>query len=570
MDAALPERALPQVLILVALFLLALLPRLYSAQTQGWGWDGPGSFTLVNFDEAGSCRAALDGFSYSSLVGWQTISIASVLGMPPPEGVRGKPELVKAYCHSAGHIMVARSWSAVLGALTVVALAVLCLQLLPSQPAVAWTAASLLAVSGFHISQSHSGTVDAASTFFIYLFLAALATSLRRGRALGLVLCLPLLAFAVWAKYWVFAFTAALAVLPVKAWQVLGGGCGPGRFLAPVLVLCVWLATVCNTAYQPWGIGWLLVAYYLLLPWRRLGRGAALLWAALPLLLWCFAQLEPVQAYTAGSLHSRFGAGYGAIAENKWLRNLLNLPLLLVLALGIPASLFIPAGVRAMLADRDNARVWLCLLPVLVFLLYMAFLAPVTYYRHYLPLVPAAALFAAMGLYATRWARRPWFLVPFLLWPALLAWDMVSDYHRDPRQALRAWFAGHPGARVFHTYYVNPPAGSGAVLFRPEYAAGAAQPLRRGEYLLLSENWYDTAYSNELNGPLVANLERLVKTRPEYASFYRQAIAGQHPYLAPEHTWRLQHFMPELLLHRAFYGNFQLFVGDIILLRVRE
>ena len=40
------------------MFLLALLPRLYSALTLGWDWDAPGSFTLINFDEAGSCRAA--------------------------------------------------------------------------------------------------------------------------------------------------------------------------------------------------------------------------------------------------------------------------------------------------------------------------------------------------------------------------------------------------------------------------------------------------------------------------------------------------------------------------------
>jgi hypothetical protein len=58
-----------KLLCLVALFVLALLPRLYSAQTLGWDWDYPGSFTLVNFDEAGSCRAALGGFDYSTFVG---------------------------------------------------------------------------------------------------------------------------------------------------------------------------------------------------------------------------------------------------------------------------------------------------------------------------------------------------------------------------------------------------------------------------------------------------------------------------------------------------------------------
>ena len=52
--------------ILSSLFLLALVPRLFGANTVGWGWDQPRSFSLVNFDEGGSCRAALDGFGYSS------------------------------------------------------------------------------------------------------------------------------------------------------------------------------------------------------------------------------------------------------------------------------------------------------------------------------------------------------------------------------------------------------------------------------------------------------------------------------------------------------------------------
>ncbi len=69
--------------ILLALFLLALAPRLYSALTVGWDWDEAGSFTLVNFDEAGSCRAVLGGFDYSTFIGLQTIGIAELLGRGP-------------------------------------------------------------------------------------------------------------------------------------------------------------------------------------------------------------------------------------------------------------------------------------------------------------------------------------------------------------------------------------------------------------------------------------------------------------------------------------------------------
>jgi hypothetical protein len=211
----------------------------------------------------------------------------------------------------------------------------------------------------------------------------------------------------------------------------------------------------------------------------------------------------------------------------------------------------------------------LCLVPVGLFALFMAFLAPVTYYRHYLALLPAAALLAALGLYQTRWANRRWFAALFLAWPALLAVDMVSDYHLDPRRDLRAWYQQHSADPVFVSFYVSPPPQAlNSYLFRPEFAAGAADRLRQARYLILSENWYDTAFANELNGPLVHDLEKLVKTRPEYARFYRDALAGRHPHLQLEMALDLPNFMPELWLHKRFYGTFQLFVGDLRIFRV--
>jgi hypothetical protein len=244
----------------------------------------------------------------------------------------------------------------------------------------------------------------------------------------------------------------------------------------------------------------------------------------------------------------------------------------LVVGLGLPACLFIPAGIRALFGECRQGRAWLCLAPLLAFVLYMAFAAPVTYYRHYLPLLPGAALVAALGLFATRWAGRPWFMALYFLWPALLAVDLVGDYHQDPRIELREWYRQHPDSRVYFSYYVNPPPESGARsrLFHPEYASGDATELKRARYLVLSENWYDTAFANELNGPLATDLTRLVKTTPEYARFYRDALAGRHPLLVQERLLDVDNFMPELLLHRRFYGTFQLFVGDIRIFRVRE
>ncbi|MDZ7783541.1 MAG: hypothetical protein U5K56_11620 [Halioglobus sp.] len=554
-------------LCLAALFLLALVPRLYSAQTVGWGWDYPGSFTLVNFDEGGSCRAALEGFDYTPFIGHQTIAIASALDSPPPPDIAGDHTAVKRYCHSPGHLLVARSYSAVTGALTAVLTAVIGLLLMPGRPAVGWTAGALVALSGFHIAESFSGTVDAPSVFFIYLFLAVLIFAVRAPSRLALGASPVLLVAAVWTKYWVFAALAYLALLPERLWRYVSHGFGAGRIVALLVGTALLFGLMSIYDFRAAGLYPVMAAWYLLIPWRRIRRGMIAPWLLVPPLVWAICQIDLVAAYTLGSQHGRFGTAYGAIGWHKLPRNLLNLPLVLLVGLGLPAWLFLPAGLRAIVRDPGNARAWCCLLPVLAFALFMLFVSPVTYYRHYLPLLPAAALVAACGLFATPRGRRLWPAALVLVWQAALAVDLVADYHRDPRIELRAWYARHPDARVFTSYYVNPPPGHN-MLFRPEYAMGDAATLRRGDFLVLSENWYDTAFVNELNGPLVGDPGRLVKTKPSYTAFYRDAIAGRHPHLDPQATLAVNNFMPELVLHKRFYGTFQLFVGDIRVFRV--
>lgn len=556
-------------LMLAALFLLALLPRMYSAQTLGWDWDAPGSFTLVNFDEAGSCRAALDGFDYTPFIGSQTIAIAGALGHAPPAGIAGDERAVKRYCQTPPHLSVARGYSAVAGALTATLTALLALVLLPHRPAVAWTAGALLALSGVHIAQSFSGTVDAPSTFFIYLFLTLLAGALARSSRPALAASPLFFVAALWAKYWVFAALAWLALLPRRWWDYASHGLGRARIVLMGLGAALLFGLLSNLEFRNAGLYPLLAAWYLLVPWRRIHRPMAAVWLLLPPLALALSSVDVVAAYTTGSAEGRFGTSYGAIGWHKLPRNLLNLPLLLLVGLGLPALLFLPAGVRALLRAPGSARAWCALLPLLAFALYMAFVSPITYYRHYLPLLPAAALLAALGLHATRWGRRRWFVALVLAWQAALAFDLVGDYHDDPRLALRPWYAGHPGATVFSSYYVNPPPGRNA-LFRPEYAEGDGATLRRAQYLVLSENWYDTAFANELNGPLVHDPQRLVKTTPQYAAFYRQAIAGTHPLLVEEAYFPVRNAMPELQLHKRWYGTFQLFVGDIRVFRVRR
>jgi hypothetical protein len=125
---------------------------------------------------------------------------------------------------------------------------------------------------------------------------------------------------------------------------------------------------------------------------------------------------------------------------------------------------------------------------------------------------------------------------------------------------------------VLTSFYVNPPPVPGVRrgLFRVADAQGGAYRLRAADLLILSENWYDTAFANELNGPLVHDPAHLIKTTPEAVAFYRQALTCEHPLLDIAAWLRPPTFMPELLLHRRIYGSFTQFVGDLVLLRVRD
>ena len=558
-------------LLLLAVFLLALLPRLHGAVTVGWGWDGPGSFNLVNFDEGGACRAALGGFDYPAFVGWQTLGLASLVGITPAPGTAGDAARAKVFCHSAAHLRVARSWSALLGALTVPVLVLIGWQLRPETPGVGLLAGALLALSGFHDAESFSGTVDAASVFFIYLFLAVLVAG-ALGRRPALLASPLFLIAAVATKYWLFAVLAYAGLVGGRVLDACRRGFTPLRLAVTVLGAGLVFALASNSELpRPAGYLWLL-PWYLLPPWRRLHPWLRLPWALVPPLAIGLTQWDLFAAWSTGGLEGRFGTGYGAIGWHKLLRNPLDGLLVLLVGLGLPACLGLPAGLASLRDDAPRARAWrVFLYPLAAFALYLAFLAPVTYYRHFLPLLPAAALLAACGLWrvAARW--RPWAIAGCLGWSALLGLDTVADYHRDPRIALRSWYAEARPGRVFASFYVNPPPGPARhALFRPAYAAGAGPGLGWADYLVLSENWYDTAFANELNGPLVGSPGRLVKTTPARARFCRRALAGEDPRLVPVRVFPVRNVMPELVLHKAFYGTFQLFVGDIAVFRIRE
>ncbi|MFK7830130.1 MAG: ArnT family glycosyltransferase [Congregibacter sp.] len=552
------------------LSLASLGPRLSAALDYGRDWYAPGSFTLINFDEAGSCRAALDGFAYSPLVGWQTLTLTKWSGLQIPPEIAGDARAVKSFCHSEAHLTIARIYSAALGAATVSVLVLLAWLLFPTQSGVGITAGALLALSGWHISESMMGTVDAASTFFIYATLTALVWAAGKGGWRWLIATL-LLVPAVWTKYWVFALVSFAVVIPATVVEPVFRGLGRVRLSLLLLAYAALFAVITNPASASWLTIGATMLFYIVPPWRQLTLSGRMFLLGAPLLAPLAMQFDVFTAFTAGGMEGRFGTDYAAIGGHKWLRNALNIPLVLLLGIGVPAFLFLLVGVRRLYREASFDRRWLALLPLPAFALYMLFLAPVTYYRHYLPLLPAACLVSAYGLYTLGRAPRRAVLVLMLIWQAALAWDLVSDYHSDPRRALAAWYSEHRPARVLTSYYVNPPPGTGAMhrTFLPVDATRSQARLRWGEVLILSENWYDTAFANELNGPLVDRPQQLIKTRPEAVEFYRTALADNHPMLRKAAHFSASTFMPELWLHYRYYGSFTQFVGDIVVFEIK-
>lgn len=517
-------------LILFGIFTLSLAVRLYGSLTIGAELDGPGTFSIINYDEGGSCRAVLGDFPYPTFLGHQVITIARLLGHGPPPlafgGHRGK-----SYCQSRPLIVIERAYSAVTGALTVVLIGLIALMMWPTRPQIAWTASTLLAFSNFHVAQSHSGTADAPQVFFIYLFTTVLVYGLVSKRKWPLFLSPLFLVGAIWAKLYVFAAFAYLALVPQidskrKAWACLAA-------LVGALALAVLL------------IGWNTIT-------EVIAHRRVLFWGG-------------------GYETSGFGTGYGNIGTwRRWIRNSVNLPVVLIVGLGLPACLFLWNGFKHALVERKNRLLWAVHAPAFAYASYMLVIGPVTYYRYYLPLFPTAALLVAYGLWESRWSTRKLFLAFFFVYPLLLTVDSEYNYRADPRRRLRSWYAERLDPRVYATYYVVPPksAKNTGILNMEGYVRYGERYLGQVEYVILSENWYDTSFPNELNGPIAWNPEWLIKTRSEYAVAYRKILSNQDPNLELDVELNLRPVMPEFVVHKRLYGSFQLFLGDLRIYRV--
>lgn len=412
-----------------------------------------------------------------------------------------------------------------------------------------------------------------AVTFYLYLFILSLMYAVQRRSTIPLLLSMALMFPAVFAKrIWPMPVFGYLAFVSEKLWLWMKGDMSSRQIAIVIIAALLMAAFAFNSGFQQSGYFPLLALFYLFVPWRKINKGMIALLIALPVATYFLSvsELKYVYFFTSGRPEGRYGTGFGAIGWNKMTRNLVNFPLIPIMSLGVLAALMIPAGLRQAARDKTNVRLWLCFMPVIVLAAYMLLVAPRTTYRHYLPLIPAFALLASYGYWSLQASGNKWLLTLFLAWPALLLIDFELDFHRDPRREIVSWYDEHPNSKMLITFYaVPPPSTAGRTgLFRPEYAFGAAQPLKSGDYLILSENWYDTAFANELNGPIVRHLDRLIKTKPEYTTLYRNILSGQHPNLVLEAESQVGNFMPELMLHKKYYGTFQKFVGDLKIFRI--
>lgn len=520
---------------LAVVFALALAVRMYGVRQLGFGYDGPDSYVQINFDEAGGCRALLGGRPYNRFVGYQILAIQKLMGEGPKPEHRGEGNW-RMFCHTKASILLHRTFSAVTGALTVVLLGALALLMWPDRPQIAWTACAILGFSNLHVAHSHFGTVDAPQLFFMGLLTVALAYAMVFQRKWPLWISPLLLIAAIWTKSNVFMVFAFVPLLPdlkfSKYWHI---------YVMAAVALIVFAVSIIGkdtieaTINQRWYLLW-------------------------------------------GEEKTNLGTGYGHIGLwRRWVRNAINLPVVHIVGIGLPAFVAAVYGFKHVLKTRTEKpsewRLWLLQTPAVVYFLYMLLLAPPTYYRYYLPLFPTVALLAAYGFWESRWAANKVILALFVLYPALLTLDSEYNYSHDPRRQLAEWLDQTPKGRDSHlltTFYVLGPKPMRAQMFSPQlYQQYGGNYLRGADYLVMSESWYDTAFSNELNGPFGWNPNWAIKTNPVAVRAHRKILAGEEPALELERAITLKHFTPEMLLHRWCYGSFPLFVSDLMIYRVK-
>jgi len=380
---------------LAAVVVIALVIRLLGL---GWGLPGERQFVSLHPDEfrfvdpvarsLASGEVSPEKYAYGSLPFDLLYGSARVLGAAGME------------LDSSDLLLIARIWSALFGAATVLVVGRLGARL--GGPAVGLVAAGLLALAPGHLQHSHFATVDVPATFFVAL--ALLFACRARDESRGAPSTRDL---------WIGGVAAGLAAAcKYPAGLVLVA------VVAALLQLRIPLGKRLRASFVAAAASG--VAFVVVMPWALLD------WTE----FWSAVRFELFEHQAAGHGEEFTGTGPGL-----WFLLRINL----AWALGWPAALAGLAGLLLRLPRDPRGRALLAFaLPVLVALS----LSQVRFMRYTLVLQPVLCVSAALlveGLRLGNGAR--WALRSLMLAPAATAGLLVlaTLLRPDPRWQAEDW-----------------------------------------------------------------------------------------------------------------------------------
>lgn len=253
------------------------------------------------------------------------------------------------------------------------------------------------------------------------------------------------------------------------------------------------------------------------------------------------------------------------IAEDQhWFHNLLVYPAAIIAGIGLPACLLAIFGLRSV--DKKHWRghpVLLLLLGLMAAECLVRWSIDTPFVRRANVFMPAICLAAGYGLQKLRQERRHWGKY-ILVYTCLLALVGQSNHWHDTRESARDWANTQlpPTAKVAATPYVDLPGLRKTVRYQAGYD---------WDYAILHESFY-SRYTLSMTTPFG----------------YPDCCAGVYHCHGVEECTEIQHlvrnngtqteiiarfqtrnYLPEKWLYHQFFGNYESFLGDVIIARRR-